>query len=47
MGFLSQVLERPVNERPFLLLPAGFPAQDAEVPGISKKPLAESVVFIE
>jgi iodotyrosine deiodinase len=47
MGFLSQVLGRPANEKPFLLLPVGFPAEDAEVPGISKKPLAESAVFIE
>ena len=47
MGFLSQVLGRPANEKPFLLLPVGFPAEDAEVPGITKKPLSESAVFIE
>jgi iodotyrosine deiodinase len=47
MGFLSQVLGRPANERPFLLLPVGFPAEGAEVPDITKKPLSESTIFIE
>jgi len=47
MGFLSQVLGRPANERPFLLLPVGFPAEGAEVPEITKKPLNESTIFIE
>ena len=35
MGFLSRILERPPNERPFLLIPAGYPAEGAEVPDIS------------
>lgn len=39
MGFLSAILERPKNERPFLLIPVGFPAPDAVVPTIAKKPL--------
>jgi iodotyrosine deiodinase len=47
MGFLSQVLGRPANEKPFLLLPVGFPAEDAEVPDIKKKPLSESAIFME
>jgi iodotyrosine deiodinase len=47
MGFLSQLLGRPSNERPFLLLPVGFPAEDAEVPNITKRPLSESVMFFE
>lgn len=38
MGFLNQVLGRPVNERPYLLLVVGYPADDAQVPVISKKP---------
>jgi iodotyrosine deiodinase len=46
MGFLSQVLQRPANEKPYLLLPIGFPADDAEVPDISKKPLSETAVFL-
>jgi iodotyrosine deiodinase len=47
MGFLSQLLGRPSNERPFLVLPVGFPAEDAEVPDITKRPLSESVIFVE
>lgn len=39
MGFLSSILERPKNEKPFLLIPVGYPADDAVVPSISKKPL--------
>ena len=41
MGFLSAILERPKNERPFLLVPVGYPAADATVPSIVKKPLSE------
>jgi len=47
MGFLSQVLRRPANEKPYLLLPVGFPADDAEVPDIAKKSLSETAVFVE
>ena len=39
MGFLSRVLKRPANERPFLLVPVGYPAEGAEVPEIGKKEL--------
>jgi nitroreductase len=41
MGFLSAILQRPRNEKPFLLIPVGFPARDAVVPAITKKPLDE------
>ncbi len=41
MGFLNEILGRPKNERPFLLLVVGFPAEDALVPDITKKPLDE------
>jgi iodotyrosine deiodinase len=41
MGFLSQILRRPKNEKPYLLIPVGFPAEKAEVPDIRKKDLAE------
>ena len=41
MGFLSRILERPKNERPYLLIPVGYPAKDAKVPEIRKKPLEE------
>jgi len=43
MGFLNEILDRPENERPFLLLVVGHPAADARVPDIGKKPLAEIV----
>jgi hypothetical protein len=39
MGFLASILDRPKNEKPFLLIPVGFPATDAVVPTITKKPL--------
>jgi len=41
MGFLQEILSRPKNEKPFLLLPVGYPAEDAEVPDISKKSFEE------
>jgi nitroreductase len=44
MGFLAEVLERPANERAFVLIPVGYPADDAEVPDIGKKPLSEVLV---
>jgi hypothetical protein len=46
MGFLNDILERPTNERPFLLLVAGYPAENAAVPKITKKPLDEIATFI-
>ncbi len=45
MGFLTQVLERPRNERPFVLFPIGYPAEDATVPALRRKSLAEVAVF--
>lgn len=47
MNFLQKVLERPDNERPFLLLPVGYPAGDAEVPVISRKGLEAMSVWYE
>ncbi|NKB89029.1 MAG: nitroreductase family protein [Acidobacteria bacterium] len=41
MGFLNEILGRPKNETPFLLLVVGHPAEDCEVPDISRKPLDE------
>jgi hypothetical protein len=46
MGFLNAILNRPPDEKPFLLLVTGFPAKDAEVPVIQKKPLNEFVAFV-
>ena len=45
MNFLNTVLERPRNERPFVLMPVGYPAEDALVPEITKKPLDEIAVW--
>jgi nitroreductase len=45
MGFLKEILGRPENERPFLLIPVGYPAADAEVPDLTKKSLEEIAVF--
>lgn len=45
MGFLNEILERPANERPFLLLVVGYPAEDAVVPVITKKPLDQIASF--
>lgn len=46
MGFLNELLGRPKEERPFLLLVTGFPATDARVPDLSRKPLAEIATLI-
>lgn len=45
MGFLKEILQRPENERPFLLIPVGYPAKDAEVPVLEKKSLGEIADF--
>ena len=37
MGFLKNLLQRPDNETPFLLIPVGYPAPDATVPDIARK----------
>jgi iodotyrosine deiodinase len=45
MGFLNELLDRPENERPFLLLVTGYPADGAQVPDIKKKELNEISTF--
>ena len=47
MKFLNQILNRPTSERPFLLLVTGYPAADAKVPDISRKPLEDFTSFID
>ena len=47
MAFLSKILNRPSNERPFILFPVGYPAPDAQVPDIQRKPLDEVAVWLE
>jgi iodotyrosine deiodinase len=46
MGFLNTLLHRPVHEKPFLLLVVGHPAEDAVVPDIHRKPLADISSFL-
>ena len=46
MGFLNEILGRPKNERPFLILVVGYPEADATVPEIQKKPLDEIISFV-
>lgn len=46
MGFLSSILKRPKNEKPFLLLPVGYPAKDAKVPNIARKKDKEVTIYI-
>lgn len=46
MNFLNEILSRPKNERPFLLLVVGYPSADALVPNIKKKSLHEIASFI-
>lgn len=47
MRFLNEILDRPENERPFLLLVAGYPAEGATVPDIGRKDLDEIARFVE
>ena len=47
MKFLNEILGRPKSERPFLLLVVGYPADDAEVPDISRKSLHDFVSFVD
>lgn len=47
MGFLTRVLDRPKNERPFVLLPVGYAADDCVVPDLTRKPLEEVAVFVD
>lgn len=47
MNFLTKILERPDNERPYLLLPIGYPKDEALVPDLKRKELDEVAVFYE
>lgn len=46
MNFLNQILGRPENERPYLILVVGYPAEDAMVPEITKKSVKEIATFL-
>ena len=41
MNFLSKILNRPINEKPFLLIPVGYPAEECWVPDIKRKGISE------
>ncbi|MHC5027376.1 MAG: nitroreductase family protein, partial [Planctomycetota bacterium] len=45
MKFLGPILGRPDYERPFLLIPVGYPAEGCTVPDITRKPLEDILVF--
>jgi nitroreductase len=45
MNFLQKILNRPENERPFLLIPVGYPAENAQVPDIQRKQKSEVMVW--
>lgn len=47
MKFLNEIVGRPKSERPFLLLVVGYPAEDARVPDIGRKPLEAFTSFVE
>ena len=47
MRFLTRILDRPDNERPYILFPVGYPPPDCEVPEISKKKLEEVSTWFE
>jgi len=46
MKFLNQILDRPKNEKPFVLIPVGYPADKVQVPDIQRKSLEEIMIII-
>ncbi len=46
MGFLNEICGRPESEKAMILLVVGYPAEGAEVPVITKKPLADIATFL-
>lgn len=47
MAFLTKILKRPDNERPFLLIPVGYPSDETYVPQLTRKPLEDMSIFYE
>ena len=47
MGFLREILGRPKNEKPYLLIPVGYPSAQCRVPDLQKKPLEEVLIAVE
>jgi hypothetical protein len=46
MTFLREVCARPLNEKPFVLMPVGYPADNCVVPDLPRKPLGEIADFL-
>jgi len=46
MNFLQKILNRPSNEKPYMLIPVGYPAEDAVVPDIRKKSIDEIMIIV-
>jgi nitroreductase len=46
MKFLREILKRPTNETPFVLIPVGYPAKDAKVPDLQRKSLEEILIRV-
>jgi len=47
MRFLGEILGRPKNERPYILFPVGYPAEDATVPDLKRKSQNQFVTWLE
>ncbi len=47
MRFLNRILDRPSHDKPFLILVAGYPENDAKVPVITKKPSQDIITFYD
>ncbi len=47
LNFLTEILNRPKNEKPFLLIPVGYPEKDVKVPNLKRKELSEVAVWFE
>ncbi len=44
MSFLTEIFERPASERPYILFPVGYPANDCTVPDLERKPLDQTLI---
>ena len=47
MGFLARILERPQNEKAYMLLPVGYPTGDCEVPDLDRRPMEETLFEVQ
>jgi nitroreductase len=47
MNFIAKALKRPENEKPFLLIPVGYPAENCTVPALKRKELEDIALFYE